>query len=251
MVIDQEKCIGCGICIPYCPVQAIALVGKKAVIDHDTCLECGNCIRSKVVRCPRGAIYEEPGIYETPRAVRRFFSDPMTTHKVTKVPGRGTEEVKTNDVTGRVCRGEVGIALEIGRPCLGATMADIERITMGLAELGIKFEECNPLTHLMADREKGIIAAEYKGEKVVSAIVEFTAPFDQLKPILTKVKELAAQLDTVFSLDLICCYEDDGTLPALPVLAELGIQPRVNAKVNLGLGRPYKIYREQKGGCAS
>lgn len=246
MIIDQEKCIGCGICIPYCPAKAISIVEKKAVIDRDACLECGNCVRPRVVRCPRGAISEEPGLYDGPRAIRRFFSDPMTTHKVTKIPGRGTEEVKTNDVTGRVCRGEVGLALEVGRPCCGTSMVTVEKVTMALAELGIEFEECNPLTHLMADRKKGIIADEYKGEKVVSAIIEFSADFGQLVPILERVKEVAKELDTVFSLDVICCYEEDGFLPVLPVLAQLGIRPRVNAKVNLGLGRPYKIVREKK-----
>jgi NAD-dependent dihydropyrimidine dehydrogenase PreA subunit len=28
--IDQTKCSGYGICIPYCPAQAITLVDKKA-----------------------------------------------------------------------------------------------------------------------------------------------------------------------------------------------------------------------------
>ncbi|MBZ4654439.1 MAG: dissimilatory sulfite reductase (desulfoviridin), alpha/beta subunit [Peptococcaceae bacterium] len=246
MLVDQEKCSGCGICVPYCPAQAISIVNKKAIIDRDACLECGNCIRSLVVRCPKGAFYEEPGLYEGPRAIRRFFSDPSTSHKVTKIPGRGTEEVKTNDVTGRVCRGEIGIALEVGRPCLGTTMTEVEKCTMALAELGIEFEECNPLTHLMEDRKKGTIQKQYKEEKLVSAIIEFAADFKMLVPIMQRVKKVAQELDTVFSLDLICCYEDDGSLPVLPVLEELGMKPRVNSKVNLGLGRPFKIYREKK-----
>ena len=250
MIISQEKCIGCGICIPYCPVGAIAMINKKAIIDREACLECGNCIRDKVVRCPRAAISEEPGLYEGPRAVRRFFSDPMTTHKVTKIPGRGTEEVKTNDVTARVCRGEVGIALEVGRPCAGATMRQVEQVTMGLAELGIEFEECNPLTHLMSDVKKGSIADQYKGEKVVSAIVEFTIELERLVPVMERIKEIARHLDTVFSLDIVSCYEDDESLPITPVLKDLGIAPRVNSKVNLGLGRPFKTSRD-KGGITS
>lgn len=246
MIIDQEKCVGCGICIPYCPAEAISIVDEKAVIDRDACLECGNCVRKQVVRCPKEAIAEEPGLYDGVRAIRRFFSDPMTTHKVTKIPGRGTEEVKTNDVTGRVCRGEVGFALEIGRPCCGTGMATVEKATMALAEMGIEFEECNPLTHLMSDRKKGIIDDKYKGEHVVSAIIEFGTPFDQIEPVLKKVKEIAQEMDTVFSLDIIGCYDEDGSLPMLPVLEKLGMNPRVNSKVNLGMGRPYKIIREKK-----
>jgi NAD-dependent dihydropyrimidine dehydrogenase PreA subunit len=246
MLVDHEKCVGCGICVPYCPARAISLKDKKAVVDQDACLECGNCFRNDVVPCPKGAFYEKPGIYEEPRGIRRFFSDPTTTHSVTKVPGRGTEEVKTNDVTGRVCRGEIGVAVELGRPCLGTSMADFEKVTTALAAIGVVFEECNPLTQLLIDKKKGLIDPKYKDERLISAIVEFGAPVSQLVPILETVKAVAQSLDTVFSLDLICCFDEDGSLPVLPALAELGMTPRVNSKVNLGMGRPFKIIREGK-----
>ncbi len=245
MEIDQKRCSGCGLCIPYCPAEAITLANKKASIDRDACLECGNCGRKLVVRCPKDAFYEEPGLYEGPRAVRKFFSDPTTTHAVTRIPGRGTEEVKTNDVTGRVRRGEVGIALEVGRPCLGAGMAEIQKVTMALAAQGVVFEEHNPLTHLLADRRTGAISEEYLGEKVVSAIVEFTDRAERLPLLIETIKEVARDLDTVFSLDLITCFDEDGSIPVLPALNRLGITPRPNAKVNLGMGRPMAPeYRE-------
>ena len=83
-------------------------------------------------------------------------------------------------------------------------------------------------------------------EKLVSAIIEFSAPINQLPMLLSKIKEVAQELDTVFSLDLMCCFEPDRSLPVLPMLEELGLKPRVNSKVNLGLGRPFKIIRESK-----
>ncbi|ACL20012.1 DUF362 domain-containing protein [Desulfitobacterium hafniense] len=245
MLIDQEKCIGCGICVSYCPMEAISVADKKASINQEMCVECGTCIRPRVVRCPTKAIYEPyEQIKGTPREVRRFFSDPATTHGVTGVPGRGTEEVKTNDVTGRVCRGEIGIAIELGRPCVGTTFAEVEKVTMALAKHHVDYEECNPLTHLMADRVKGTFKEEYKQENVLSAIVEFNGKLEQMAELLETIKETAKKLDTVFSLDLICCFEEDGSIPVLTELERIGMKPRANAKVNLGMGRPYKIIRE-------
>jgi len=43
-------------------------------------------------------------------------SIPMVTHESTAVHGRGTEEVKTNDVSHRIKKGEVGLVVEFGRP---------------------------------------------------------------------------------------------------------------------------------------
>ncbi len=53
---NNEKCIGCGICVSKCPVDAIILKkeeGKKfAVIDMDKCIGCGICKRF----CPTKSI---------------------------------------------------------------------------------------------------------------------------------------------------------------------------------------------------
>ena len=239
MLIDQEKCVGCGICIPFCPVEAISLVNKKATVDQDACLECGNCLRNEIVGCPGKAFYEMPNIYETPRGLRRYMSDPTTVHVFTKIEGRGTEEVKTNDVTGRVRRGEAGIAVEMGRPCLGTTMVEVEKMTTALASMGIVFEEINPLVHLMSDPKKGLIDPKYHNEKLVSIIVEFKVDLDQVARVLEEIRAVARSLDTVFSLDVICCYEEDGSLAVLPILDKIGMKPRSNSKVNLGLGRPF------------
>ena len=270
MLIDKDKCSGCGRCLPYCPNNAISIVGEIAVIDQVLCLECGNCIRHRFAKCADKAIYKASSdsvilkksqkkvhscpnnaIYEpidqvtgTPREVRRFFSNPATSHHLTGVPGRGTEEVKTNDVTGRICRGEIGIALELGRPCLGTNFAEVEKVTMALAKLGVEYEHDNPLTHLMEDRTIGTFKEEYKQEIVISAIVECRAKLEDMEKILEAATEVAKELDTVFSLDLICCFDDDGTIPVLPRLEKLGMTHRANAKINLGMGRPLVITRE-------
>lgn len=47
-----EKCVGCSICVDYCPEGTITLVNKKAVINYDYCKGCMICLR----QCPIKAI---------------------------------------------------------------------------------------------------------------------------------------------------------------------------------------------------
>ena len=97
MIIYKTVCVGCGRCQPFCPSGAIHFEDMKSVVDQDVCYECGNCLRVEV--CPVDAIAESPHVYEMPRALRKYFSDPNATHQATGIQGRGTEESKTNDVT--------------------------------------------------------------------------------------------------------------------------------------------------------
>ena len=107
MLIDKEKCIRCGQCIPYCPMGCISKTDDGVAINTDECVECEICRNAKV--CPRDALYMPK--LEYPRTLRSQFSNPLIPHPDTGVPGRGTEEMKTNDVTGRFPRGKAGIAI--------------------------------------------------------------------------------------------------------------------------------------------
>ena len=51
--IDEEKCNGCGLCIPSCAEGAIQIIdGKARLIDDRFCDGLGNCLGE----CPQGAI---------------------------------------------------------------------------------------------------------------------------------------------------------------------------------------------------
>lgn len=241
MMVNQELCVGCGRCVPYCPVRAISIVHKKAVIDQEICVECGTCGRkNNIVKCPTNALYEREDVTKQPRSIRKYFSDPMATHVETKVPGRGTEEVKTNDVTGRVDKQHYGIAIEMGRPSVATSYRDVEKMTMALAKYHIVHEPCNPIKYLFENESKGTLTEEALAQRVISTIIEFNVEKDQLEDVLETILETGKTLDTVFSLDLIARFKEPDRMPEIPVLAKLGLEPRPNNKINLGLGRPLK-----------
>lgn len=248
MFIDKSKCIKCKKCVPYCPRSAIIEENGGMTIDLDLCVECGVC--KLWAKCPRDAIYNTP--LDGPRIYRRAFSDPFGKHENTalKHMGRGTEEVKTNDVTGILHRlDQVSLAVEMGRPSVGSSFADLEKIAMAVAPYAIKFEENNPVTALMADKKTGKLDPGVLGEWVMSAIIEFTCTIEDVKPVLEKLKTMESQVNTVFSLCLICRVDEKtDTIPARAIIDELGLNVDItSAKTNLGLGRPRYEDRMKEG----
>ena len=233
MKIDPELCVSCDECLIYCPLGAIHM-NDVAEINQDTCVECGDCRRADV--CPTDAfIYEA---HPWPRSVREAFSNPLTEHKETRVPGRGTEEMKTNDVRGLYGRGTIGVGAEVGRPGVSCNFRDVEKVTMSLAKAGITFAEGNPVTANMVDKTTGKINPEIYDERVMSAIVEGTIPIAKLADAIKAAKEAATQIDSVFSLEFIDRPEADRSVPMEKILKEQGVACYPNGKFNLGLGRP-------------
>lgn len=241
MIIKEERCVGCGRCQPYCPTEAIRYRGMKSVIDQEVCYECYTCLRSAV--CPVDALAESPDVNDYPRALRRYFSDPCATHAVTGIQGRGTEESKTNDVTRRCGPDEVGVAIEVGRPNLGMSLTDIQKITRALARAGIhKIEKHNPIHSMIASTTTGDLKPEMMGERVLSAIIELQIGKGQLRELLRVIREVARELDSVFSLDVFTIVGPRLTIPE-DVLASIeaeGFTWRPNAKHNMGLGRAWE-----------
>ncbi|WP_443716497.1 FAD-binding protein [Ruminococcus bromii] len=60
MLLNKEKCIGCGACIDACPFHAIAMEDKFPNF-LDNCVLCGACER----KCPCGAISKEETVPES------------------------------------------------------------------------------------------------------------------------------------------------------------------------------------------
>jgi ferredoxin len=264
MWINPDKCVACGNCTYVCPMGAIYIdpVIKRAKVDRDECVECYSCfhgmsqehLNPTIVRgmrklfqmmrlrfdpepdvCPTAAF--EPDKLEWPRVVRRAFSDPRVPHESTGVQGRGTEEVKTNDVSGRVKYGEVGFTIEFGRPGVGVWFHEIQKMTWALARAGVAFEKKNPITSLMSDVATGTIREDILGEKILSAIVEIKVTADRTEEIIRLVREVESQVDTVIALGVGARCDDSGEETVIaPMLEKLGYN-LVRAKTNIGLGR--------------
>ena len=236
MRIDPDKCISCLECIDFCTMGCIAEENEAVVIDEDECVECGVCLRADV--CPVDAIYMPEESKQYPRVIRAQFSDPGVQYPTLKQGGRGTEEMKTNDVTGRYRRGEFGMALEFGRPGTGTRISEIEKVLKVLLSMDVEIEQNNPVFLLLEDPKTGTVKPEMVNQKVLSAILEFKIRADQLEEVIETLRPVLDEVDTIVSWGLATRFEKDGTLPVRSRLEALGLPARPNAKINLGLGRP-------------
>jgi hypothetical protein len=235
---------------------------RRATINRNECVECYACynglsqehLNPTLVRtlrktlqlfrirfdpepdvCPTAAF--EPDELQWPRVVRRAFSDPRVPHESTGIEGRGTEEVKTNDVSGRVQPGEVGFTIEFGRPGVGVWFRDIQKMCHALAAAGVQFEKKNPITSLMSDVPTGTLREDILGEKVLSAIVEIKVPVERTEEIVRLVWDVEKQVDTVVAMGVGArCNEEGEEEVVAPILERLGYKLD-RAKTNIGLGR--------------
>jgi hypothetical protein len=146
--------------------------------------------------------------------------------------------MKMNDIMGRFKRGQAGLAAEVGRPGVGARFRDVQKVTQALASIGVRFEPQNPLTDLMTDAQTGTLREDILDEKVMSCIIEFAVPLEDLAQVLAKMREVARHLDTVFAVDLISVVDEDGSIATTSIVQSLGLEPSIAGKTNVGLGRP-------------
>lgn len=263
MKIDKAKCVGCGNCHAWCTMGVIYVdEDGRSTVNEEECVECSSCYRAlrnlhenpTLVRalrwvfkrlrlsfdapldvCPTGAL--TPPELSWPRVVRAQFSDPLVTHPSTGVGGRGTEEIKTNDVTNRLKEGEVGLVVELGRPGLGARFRDAQKVARALAAAGAQFEPQNPVTALMTDPKTGDMRPDVLDEKVLSLIIELKAPLEALPALLEALKEVVGEIDTVASVGVGARCGADGSLAYEPLVRSCGLKLSLNGKTNLGFGR--------------
>ena len=52
IIVDREKCDGCGVCVESCPMDALRMKDDIPFLKYDECWYCGACVED----CPRRAI---------------------------------------------------------------------------------------------------------------------------------------------------------------------------------------------------
>jgi NAD-dependent dihydropyrimidine dehydrogenase PreA subunit len=69
--VDEDLCVGCGLCRESCQFGALHLSDGKSRVDEAACMGCGVCVD----RCPKGALElrREPGRGE-PLDISRLMS---------------------------------------------------------------------------------------------------------------------------------------------------------------------------------
>jgi ferredoxin len=57
--LNEERCVGCGMCLTVCPHAVMSMDNGHARIENrDACMECGACARN----CPVDAITVQAGV---------------------------------------------------------------------------------------------------------------------------------------------------------------------------------------------
>jgi NAD-dependent dihydropyrimidine dehydrogenase PreA subunit len=59
LILDPEKCVGCGLCLVVCPHEVLAMDnGRARIQNRDACMECGAC----AMNCPVAAVTVQAGV---------------------------------------------------------------------------------------------------------------------------------------------------------------------------------------------
>ena len=237
MKIKTEDCIGCKTCLDYCNVGAISMNEEIAEVDQGVCVECWACYRNRV--CPEDC-FEPTPLTSYGDIFKHVLSDPSETSSGTGIPGRGTEESKTNDITGRFGKDVYGICIDMGRPGVGAYLRDVEKVAMAVSAVGVRFAGPSetPLAALMTDTRTGKLREDLLDVHVLSVIVEGSCQRDQLGHVITAIQKVEKEIDTVFNLGIVSMLGDDKDEPLMETLEQYGIPRPERGKVNVGLGRP-------------
>ena len=164
-VIDQDKCVKCGLCVNACPYNAILKMTRpcanacgmkaigsdaygRAVIDQEKCVSCGMCLAN----CPFGAIADKAQIFQVIQAIRS--DTPVYAAIAPAVVGQFGPDLPLNKMRSAFKALGFADAVEVA---IGADLCTIEEADCFVDEVPEKLPfmgtSCCPAWSVMAKKE--------------------------------------------------------------------------------------------------
>jgi hypothetical protein len=136
--------------------------------------------------------------------------------------------------------GEFAFIITVGRPLLGCTMGDIDKITSSLAKVGVFVEPTSTVGRLMSDSSAGKIRDDVLAEKFYYLVVQFKTDESKLADAVSAMQQAAKQVDTVFSVAVVVGIGADHSIAGLGQFESRGVSVRPNGKLHLDLARSHR-----------
>jgi len=204
-------------------------VEAQAEIDRYLCVECGVCFDTGI--CPVLAFEED---HDDLADLKRLFGRLLATFPGGKAMGRSGGygyDVKTNDVTGKIAEGKVGLRLELGRPVGGITLGDVEHMRRYL-------EGCGWQPGLSA-RYRNLMEAGFSEDmlthRILTSFFEFVLNPEEIPDLVHCAKQHVMDSGLWMSVNVV------GRIPTIDrveaILKDAGLDIEPVAKMNLGMGR--------------
>ena len=142
IIINEEKCIGCSLCVSDCPNACICMEKGKARFGGSGCIECGHCYAV----CPQGAVRmadykceDEPVVPMTEIYSDTLLSAMKSRRTIRRFTDQAVEEDKIQKIleAGRYCP-TGGNSQNVSYTILGSRQAEAEAICTGIFRKGQK-----------------------------------------------------------------------------------------------------------------
>ncbi|MDY0275647.1 MAG: 4Fe-4S binding protein [Desulfomicrobium sp.] len=204
--IDEEKCTGCGLCIPGCAEGALAIVNGKAKIVRDMyCDGLGACIG----HCPEGAL----------RIVQREadpFDEEAAMEYVRQLNQGANADVPESGVQNTKPRGCPSAQVIQMSPCAQANTPQ-SQTGSNLGHWPVQIRLVPPHAPFLQDADLLIVgdccavaAPDFHSSHLVGKVVLMGCPkFDNAQEYIQRLSQIFAQAQiksiTVLEMEVPCC----------------------------------------------
>jgi ferredoxin len=209
--IDEEKCTGCGLCVPACAEGAIRVIdGKARLVSEIYCDGLGACLGE----CPEGAITIEErlsNVYDekaTEEHLKKIGGDPSAAHRSTSPPPQPRPHFSG-------CPGSQARVIE---PAAGPAKDEGGRVASRLRQWPIQLHLVPPFAPFLQGADLLVAAdcsafayAEFHRDLLEGKQIVIGCPkLDDIDYYRDKLTEMFKQNDlksvTVIHMEVPCCF---------------------------------------------